>query len=452
MYRKILSAKMFLWLFLGLTLISFNANSQEIIYYEDFESGQGFWYADNGIWEIGKATVGPKSAHSGQNVAGTILSGNYPYYANTRLVSPSISIPKVNIGEKIQLYFWQWFLINEEDFYGPDLGYVQISVNGGPWKNLHTNICGYSWLWTQLCLDLTYYTDSRIRIAFYFVSSQRAENNGWYIDDIMIKKGPPIFRNPEDFEAGIGDWSADNGVWEIGKPTSGPTTAHSGQNCAATILSGNYPTYTNTLLISPEIKLITEPNEVPGLYFWHWFRINEDDFYGPDQGFVMISVNRGTWKTIAGPYSGISERWTQSYADLSAYADSTVRIAFAFYSSQRAENCGWFIDDIRIVGIPPDKIDYPEGRSIPNEFTLNQNYPNPFNPSTTIEFSIPHSTHVSLKIYDVLGKEVSTLVDEELPMGQHKVNWNAQHLASGVYIYKIQAGEFVQTKKMILMR
>ena len=93
-----------------------------------------------------------------------------------------------------------------------------------------------------------------------------------------------------------------------------------------------------------------------------------------------------------------------------------------------------------------------ENYLVPKFNKLHQNYPNPFNPSTTFEFSIPYSTHVVLKIYDVLGKEVATLIDEELPMGQHKVNWNVHNLASGVYIYKIQAGEFVQTRKMILMR
>ncbi|MCI0514228.1 T9SS type A sorting domain-containing protein [candidate division KSB1 bacterium] len=83
---------------------------------------------------------------------------------------------------------------------------------------------------------------------------------------------------------------------------------------------------------------------------------------------------------------------------------------------------------------------------------MDHNYPNPFNPSTTIEFSLPTSNHVVLKVYDVLGKEILTLVDETLAAGQHQVHFDARHLASGVYFYKIQAGDFTRMKKMVLMQ
>jgi len=89
---------------------------------------------------------------------------------------------------------------------------------------------------------------------------------------------------------------------------------------------------------------------------------------------------------------------------------------------------------------------------IPKEFSLAQNYPNPFNPSTKISWQLPVSSHVSLTIYDVLGYEVKTLVDEYKPAGNYEVEFNASSLASGIYFYKIQAGSFVETKKMILLR
>ncbi len=85
-------------------------------------------------------------------------------------------------------------------------------------------------------------------------------------------------------------------------------------------------------------------------------------------------------------------------------------------------------------------------------FYLNQNYPNPFNPSTTINFSIPKQEFVTLIIYDVLGKEIATLVNEELAAGNHVNTWNAPNVSSGVYFYKLQAGKFSETKKMILIR
>ena len=99
-------------------------------------------------------------------------------------------------------------------------------------------------------------------------------------------------------------------------------------------------------------------------------------------------------------------------------------------------------------------------RSSPGGFSLLQNYPNPFNPSTKIKYTIPQNVilseaknlFVQLKIYDVLGNEVATLVNEEKPAGTYEVDFNAVNLTSGVYFYKLQAGGFVQTKKMILLR
>ncbi len=88
----------------------------------------------------------------------------------------------------------------------------------------------------------------------------------------------------------------------------------------------------------------------------------------------------------------------------------------------------------------------------PVEFTLNQNYPNPFNPSTTISYSIAQNSNVSLKIYDVIGKEVMSLVNQQQVAGSYRVTFNASHLSSGVYFYKLQSENFVATKKMVLVK
>jgi hypothetical protein len=97
-------------------------------------------------------------------------------------------------------------------------------------------------------------------------------------------------------------------------------------------------------------------------------------------------------------------------------------------------------------------INDPKDLIIPERFILSQNYPNPFNPSTTINFSVPSSEFVRLKVYDILGNEVATLVNEEKPTGSYEVNFDASSLSTGVYFYKLQAGSFIETKKMILLR
>jgi len=89
---------------------------------------------------------------------------------------------------------------------------------------------------------------------------------------------------------------------------------------------------------------------------------------------------------------------------------------------------------------------------IPRAYSLSQNYPNPFNPSTSISFTLTKSTFVTLKIYNVLGNEITTLVNQNMPGGKHEIRFNANGLPSGVYLYTITAGDFVDTKKMLLMK
>ena len=93
-----------------------------------------------------------------------------------------------------------------------------------------------------------------------------------------------------------------------------------------------------------------------------------------------------------------------------------------------------------------------ENDQIPGTFSLGQNYPNPFNPSTKIEFKIAELEFVSLKVYDILGTEVATLVNDQKPEGKYEVEFDASLLTSGVYFYQLKAGSFVQTRKMILLR
>jgi len=90
--------------------------------------------------------------------------------------------------------------------------------------------------------------------------------------------------------------------------------------------------------------------------------------------------------------------------------------------------------------------------AVPKEFKLEQNFPNPFNPTTTIQYQLPQDAKVTLKVYDILGSEVATLINAEQEAGYYEVNWNASNLASGVYIYRLQTGSFVSVKKMMLLR
>lgn len=104
------------------------------------------------------------------------------------------------------------------------------------------------------------------------------------------------------------------------------------------------------------------------------------------------------------------------------------------------------------VGSRPVSVEDQNSNSVPQEFYLGQNYPNPFNPNTQIEFSLPQKSFIKLKIYDALGKEISNLIDGEKSAGKYKVNFNANGIASGIYMYRLETEGFTETRKMILIK
>jgi hypothetical protein len=154
-------------------------------------------------------------------------------------------------------------------------------------------------------------------------------------------------------------------------------------------------------------------------------------FRTTDAGFTWTSYSTGLPDT---------------FTTVTSIAIDTVhsRIFAATYANPEVQ--GIYTTDSALVGVSASRSDNQSG------FSLFQNYPNPFNPSTTTSFSLPHAAVVSLKVYDVLGREVATLVDGREEAGEHSVKWNAEGFASGVFFYRLKAGDFVQTRKLVLVR
>lgn len=111
----------------------------------------------------------------------------------------------------------------------------------------------------------------------------------------------------------------------------------------------------------------------------------------------------------------------------------------------------WYLDDFTFDSGEATSNEIAEA-GIPQSLQLNQNYPNPFNPTTNIEFALPESSHATLEVFDMLGQRVATLVDQTMSAGQHSVNFDASNLSSGIYIYRIQAGNSIQTRKLTLIK
>lgn len=109
--------------------------------------------------------------------------------------------------------------------------------------------------------------------------------------------------------------------------------------------------------------------------------------------------------------------------------------------------------DVELISFADTITDVRNKRNaVPDAFQLFQNYPNPFNPSTTISFSLPSKSFVTLKIFDLLGREVATIVSDEMSAGSYSKQWNAGNMSSGVYLYRLRAVNFTETKKLVLLK
>ncbi len=118
----------------------------------------------------------------------------------------------------------------------------------------------------------------------------------------------------------------------------------------------------------------------------------------------------------------------------------------------QSEIISYRLKQIDLNGIYEYSTEVKLNKSVPSDFSIMQNFPNPFNPSTQINFSVPQSSHVLLKVYDANGSEIATLVNQNKSAGNYVIDFNASDLASGIYYYSITAGSFSKTKKMILMK
>lgn len=352
--------------FLTLLAATFTFSQQEnVVWSEDFEGNwYSNWYVDNGVWEVGIPTSGPNAAHGGQNCAATVLAGNYPDNEESRLVRIfNFTVPSANENPRIR--FWHWYNFNTDAF---DHGKVEVKVQGTTnWQQVSNYFSGNSsGVWSKTQVDLIPFAGQTIQLGFFFHSESYLSSwdvgPGWYIDDIEMVTGSLVFNNPEDWENGIGDWWVSDGTWEVGVPTSGPNAAHTGQNCAATNLSGNYSDYADNSGLTTPWFTVPAAFENPRLRFWHWYNFNTDAF---DHGSVGIRVlGIYNWDQVSNDFSGNSSgAWSKSLIDLSPYAGQTIQLDFYFHSepylSSPDESSGWYIDDIELV-TGPDIFNNPE--------------------------------------------------------------------------------------------
>jgi hypothetical protein len=189
---------------------------------------------------------------------------------------------------------------------------------------------------------------------------------------------------------------------------------------------------------------------------------------GYDYARIQISTNSGTtWINLPGRYTTIFSSqpsyiglkyWVYEQINLNSYIGQNVKFRFYYYTDSGTPGDGIYIDEFRVVDYKDNTLGITQtGNELPDKFSLEQNYPNPFNPVTKISFSLPSNVRrqtqdVKLYVFDIVGKEVQTLVDEQLQPGTYEVTFDGSSLASGIYFYQLKAGKYIETKKLVLIK
>ncbi len=213
----------------------------------------------------------------------------------------------------------------------------------------------------------------------------------------------------------------------------------------------------------------------------YYFGFANYNVYGTNSGWFSISPHDVDYYLILGEWNFIAVTFDTGFVNLYyngdlIYTDTTI-IKYTslneygtddiYIGRYHTGNPGYSfkggLDEIRIYNRPLsageindiyNQVTLVENNvnNLPEEFALSQNYPNPFNPNTKIKYSVPQLSQVQIKVFDIIGNKIETLVNEEKHAGQYEVEFNARSLASGIYFYQLKSDSFLKTKKMVLMK
>jgi len=257
----------------------------------------------------------------------------------------------------------------------------------------------------------------------------------------------------DNAESGTGNWTKSGSgiLWDTTYITS-----WTGSKCFADSRWGNSESSTSIyFLLNTSINLTGKTN--PKIeYAAKWATET-----GYDYARIQVSSDNGsTWTNMAGRYTKTlssapsyvgMKGWVYEQVSLSAYIGKTIKIRFYYYTDNGTPGDGFYFDDFRVVDYRETAVGITSGgNEIPKHFALYQNYPNPFNPVTKIGFDLPENSLVKLSLYDILGRQVSVLISENLSAGKYEYEYNATNLSSGAYFYKIETSKFSDVKRMII--
>ncbi|MBS1518159.1 MAG: T9SS type A sorting domain-containing protein [Bacteroidetes bacterium] len=294
-------------------------------------------------------------------------------------------------------------------------------------------------------------------VSFDFIVSAGALNNSSYKTTLRIRQDDTNSVYTKDINIVIGSGnvifldSAENGTtrWTLSGGFGTTTTqSHSPTRSFTDSPTGNYSNSTTR-----SMTLLTPLNisSAPVVILSYWYRHSIDTL---DNAYVEVSNDGGTsWRSVKF-YNKTVSTWTKEVLDITSLAagSSNLKIKFSLISNGSLTADGIYIDDIKLVNYNSIPTGITGTAEIPLSFELSQNYPNPFNPSTSINYQIPVTGNVSLKIYDISGKFISELVNKEQTAGNYEVKFNGENYSSGIYFYRLESGNYSKTMKMMLLK
>jgi subtilisin family serine protease len=339
-------------------------------YYNFEDSNQGFTTSGTTTFEWGTPTSGPGSAHSGINVWGTNLSGDYNNNENGYLISPEIDLTSLGVKAPV-VEWWQW-LVTEASY---DFASVEVTKDGGvSWDIVYPEISGTvdpTWTKHTVLLDPSYAV-ADFQMRFHFRSDISLTYAGWYIDDIGIfgiTAPAETVVYQQTFESNDGGFThtGANDEWEWGTPTTTfPGGCGEGLKCWDTDLDGLYENNTNAQLNSPMVDLsgVSLPPNNHLYLSWQQAIYIENAFF--DQATAMISSDGLNWTTLW-EFTGSTrqEGWNTKSYDITSFAGKTVYLRFLITSDYALTFEGWSIDDIKIWYLEATQITSPACELIP---------------------------------------------------------------------------------------
>jgi len=395
-------------------------DKQEITWEEVYQTEGGTCFVINSLGDIFAGTGGSTVLRSDNN-GDTWEQCQLPSYTG------EVNSIAINSNDDI-------FLTTTSGFY--DATFFRSTDNGNNWVQLHADSGDYF-----TCLDINsadvIFFGTYHGVVRSVDNGDNLEQTGWNnsVEDLIINSSDYIF-----IEAGLVYRSTDNGqIW---------TNASTGlTNTGINAFAFNSLGHIFAGTAAPEGGVFISTNNGDNWAVTGYSFLNETDS-------VVTAIGISSANDIFMGTFGLGALYSTNNGNSWIEINSGLPLGSLIYSFivniegyiLVGTSMGIFRSLAPVVSIEDITFDRPIS------FSLDQNYPNPFNPTTTIAFDLPKTSKVMLKIFNILGEEVTTLLSASLLSGSYKYEWDASGLASGVYLYRLQAGDYVETRKMILMR